>query len=127
MNFVGRWGGTIAWALLVLASMALIVIGLSRTLFFIWAPEPALVQKAGVGRPYVYAGCVLSVTAAVLSHVQRNPLWVTVCVGLVGMLVGWAAWTDPYNLLRHLAAVVTFPLALAAVAEVIWARGYQQW
>ncbi len=126
MNFLGRWAGTIAWAMLVLASMALIVIGLSGTLFFVWAPEPALVEKANVGRPYVYAGCVLSVTAALLSHVRGNPIWVTVCVGLVGMLVGWAAWTNPYNLLRHLAVVVTFPLALAGIAEVMWARGYRQ-
>ncbi|MDQ0664733.1 hypothetical protein QFZ35_003231 [Arthrobacter ulcerisalmonis] len=30
---------------------------------------------------------------------------------------------DPYDLKRHLAAVVSFPLALAGVAEVIRDRG----
>ncbi len=126
MGFVGRWAGTIAWALLVLASMALIVIGLSRTVFFVWAPEPALVEKAGIASPYINAGCVLSVAAAVLSRLRGNPIWVTVCVGLPGILVGWAVWTNPFSLLRHLAAVVTFPLALAGVAEVIRARWYRQ-
>jgi uncharacterized membrane protein HdeD (DUF308 family) len=51
---------------------------------------------------------------------------VTVCVGLPGILVGLAALADPYNLMRHLAAVVVFPLVLAGVAEVISARGRRQ-
>ncbi|UKA69439.1 hypothetical protein [Arthrobacter sp. FW306-06-A] len=126
MSFVGRWAGTIAWALLVLGSIALIVIGLSRSMFFIWAPEPALVKTASIASLYIHAGCVLSVTAAVLSHVRGNPVWVTICVGLPGILVGWAAWTNPFSLLRHLAAAVTVPLALGGVAEVLWARGYRQ-
>ncbi|MEO5313019.1 hypothetical protein PV772_02695 [Pseudarthrobacter sp. CC12] len=53
-------------------------------------------------------------------------MWVTVCVGLPGVLVGWAAWSYPQSLLRHLAAVVAFPLALGGVAEVVWARGHRQ-
>jgi len=121
-----RWAGTTAWALLVLASMALIGAGLWRTLFFVWATEPALVERASIGELYIYAGCVLAVTAAVWSHVRGNPVWVTVCVGLPGILVGWAAWTDPISLMRHLAAVVSYPRALAGVAEVVRARGYRQ-
>ncbi len=45
------------------------------------------------------------------------------CVGLPGVLVGWAALVQPYSLLRHLAAVVAFPLALPGGAKVIRARG----
>ncbi|WP_205754694.1 hypothetical protein [Pseudarthrobacter sp. NamE2] len=46
----------------------------------------------------------------------------SVCAGLPGLLVGWAALDDPYGLTRHLAAVASFPLALAGIAEVIRAR-----
>jgi hypothetical protein len=115
-----------AWVLLILASMILIGIGLARTMFFIWAPEPAMLEKARIGGLYISAGCVLSLAAGVWSHVRGNPVWVSVCVGLPGMLVGWAALEDPYSLLRHLAAVVAFPFALAGVAEVIRVRGRRQ-
>jgi hypothetical protein len=39
------------------------------------------------------------------------------CVGLPGVLVGWAALVQPYSLLRYLAAVLAFPIALAGVAN----------
>jgi hypothetical protein len=121
-----RKAATTAWVLLTLASMILIGIGLARTMFFIWAPEPAMLEKARIGGLYINAGCVLSLAAGVWSHVRGNPVGVSVCVGLPGILVGWAALEDPYSLLRHLAAVVAFPLALAGVAEVIRVRGRRQ-
>ena len=40
--------------------------------------------------------------------------------------MSWAALLDPYDLKRHLAAVVTFPLALAGVAQVLSARRRRQ-
>jgi hypothetical protein len=86
-----RKAATTAWVLLTLASMILIGIGLARTLFFIWAPEPAMLEKARIGGLYINAGCVLSLAAGVWSHVRGNPVGVSVCVGLPGILVGWAA------------------------------------
>jgi hypothetical protein len=74
----------------------------------------------------VVSSCGLSLAAAAWSHVRGNPVWVTVCVGLPGALVGWAALEQPYSLLRHLAAVVAFPLALAGGAKVTRARGRRQ-
>lgn len=121
-----RWAGTIAWILLVLASTVLIGIGLARTMFFVWAPEPAMLEDARIGGLYVDAGCALSLAAALWSYLRGNPMWVTVCVGLPGVLVGWAAWSYPHSLLRHLAAVVAVPLALGGIAEVVWARGHRQ-
>jgi uncharacterized membrane protein HdeD (DUF308 family) len=106
--------------------MVLISIGLARTMFFVWAPEPAMLERARVGGLFIDAGCLLSLAAAVWSHLRANHIWVTVCVGLPGILVGWAALADPYNLMRHLAAVVAFPLALAGVAEVMSACGRRQ-
>lgn len=50
----------------------------------------------------------------------------TVCVGLPGALVGWATMDSPYDLKRFVAAVVAFPMALAAVAQVIRVRGRRQ-
>ena len=40
--------------------------------------------------------------------------------------MGWAMRDSPYDLKRHLAVVVSFPLALAGVAEVIRVRGRRQ-
>jgi hypothetical protein len=51
---------------------------------------------------------------------------VSVCVGLPAILVGWATMNSPYDLKRHLAAIVSFPLALAGIAEVIRVRGRRQ-
>lgn len=121
-----RWTRTIAWILLVLASMILIGYGIVRADFFIWLPTPAEQEESMIGSRYIYAGCLLSVAAAIWSHARGNPVWVSVCVGLPGVLVGWAALVNPYNLLRFLAAVVAFPLALGGVAEVVWARGHRQ-
>jgi hypothetical protein len=106
--------------------MILTGIGLARTLFFIWAPEPAMLEDARVGTLYIDAGSALSLAAAVWSHLRGNTVWVGICVALPGMLVGWASLMDQHSLMRHLAAVVAFPLALGAVAEVIRVRGRRQ-
>lgn len=50
----------------------------------------------------------------------------SVCAGLPEVLVGWATLDDPYHLERYLTVVVAYPLALAGVTEVIWARGRRQ-
>lgn len=121
-----RWSRTSAWVLLVLASMVLIGYGIVRAGWHLWLPNPALQEETWIGSRYILAGCALSFAAAAWSHLRGNPVWVSVCVALPGVLVGWAAWTDPYSLLRFLAAVVAFPLALGGAAEVIWARGYRQ-
>ncbi len=121
-----RWAGSIAWVLLVLASMVLIGYGIGRADWHIWLPNPADQEETWIGSRYIFAGCALSLAAAAWSHLRGNPVWVTVCVGLPGVLVGWAALVQPYSLLRHLAALVAFPLAVAGVVEVVRARGRRQ-
>jgi len=121
-----RWGGTTVWVLLVLASMVLIGYGIWHAGWYIWLPAPAEQEKVWVGNRYILAGSVLSIAAAVWSGARENRVWVSVCVGLPGVLVGWAMLNDPYDLKRYLAAVVSFPLALAGVAEVIRVRGRRQ-
>ncbi|MBX7444516.1 hypothetical protein K4G53_11725 [Arthrobacter sp. MAHUQ-56] len=106
--------------------MALIAYGIFRAGWSVWLPVPSEMERSRVGNLYVYGGCALSLAAAVWSHTRGNPVWVSVCVGLPGILLAWATMNDPYHLTRHLAAVVTFPLALGGVADVIWVRGYRK-
>lgn len=118
--------GTIAWILLVLASLVLIGYGIWHAGWHIWLPRSTDQEEVRVGNRYIFAGCALSLAAAVWSGARGNRAWVAVCVGLPGVLVGWATMNSPYDLKRHLAAVVSFPLALAGVAEVIRVRGHRQ-
>jgi hypothetical protein len=114
------------WILLVLASILLIGYGIWRAGWHIRLPSPAEQQEVWTGSLFIYAGCALSLGVAVWSGARDNPVWVTICVGLPGALVGLARLQAPYDLKRFVAAVVAFPLALAGVAEVIWARGRRQ-
>ena len=121
-----RKAGTIVWILLVLASMVLIGYGIWHADWHLGLPAPAEQEQVWIGNRYILVGSALSIAAAVWSGARENRVWVTVCVGLPGVLVGWAMMDSPYDLKRHLAAVVSFPLALAGVAEVIRVRGRRQ-
>ena len=118
--------GIIAWILVVLASLVLIGYGIWHAGWHIWLPGSGEQEKVWIGNRYILAGSVLSITAALWSGAQDNRVWVSICVGLPGTLVGWAALDSPYDLKRFVAAVVSYPMALAAVAEVIRARGRWQ-
>lgn len=118
--------GTIAWILLVLASMILIGYGIWHAGWHIWLPAQAQQEQVWSGNRYILAGSALSIAAAVWSGARDNRVWVTVCVGLPGALVGWAVLDSPYDLKRFVAAVVSYPMALAGVAEVIRVRGRRQ-
>jgi hypothetical protein len=121
-----QWAATMAWILLVLASMVMIGYGIWHAGWHIWLPRSTEQENVWIGNRYILAGSALSIAAAVWSGAREDRVWVTVCVGLPGVLVGWAMMDDPYDLKRHLAAVVSFPLALAGVAEVIRVHGRRQ-
>ncbi len=87
---IGRRTATVAWVLLVLASMVLIGYGIWHAGWHIWLPAPADQEEVWIGNRYIFAGCALSIAAAVWSGARDNRLWVTICVGLPGALVGWA-------------------------------------
>lgn len=106
--------------------MILIGYGIARANWHIGLPGPAEQEEVWIGSRYILAGCALSLASAARSHARGNPVWVTVCVALPGVLVGWATMDSPYDLKRYLAAVVAFPLALAGIAEVIRVRGRRQ-
>lgn len=109
------WVGTVLWALLVVASIALMGMGLLRALFFGFTPEPALVEDARVGGLFILAGAAASSVAALWSALRGDPRWATAFVAAPAVLVGGIALFAPYSLLRHFAAVAAFPLALAGL------------
>jgi hypothetical protein len=107
-----RWPLRVIWALLIIASIVLIVMGLWRTMFFIYAPEPALVERAKVGALYIFAGSFASLIAAVTSVFMKHPWWVCAFVAAPAVLVGGYELLDPTSLLRVVAAAVAFPFAV---------------
>jgi hypothetical protein len=109
------WPGALLWALLIVVSVVLIFVGLWRTTFFIYAPEPALIERSRVGGLYILAGSAASFGASGWSIVRRTPLWVAAFVAAPAVLVGGAELVDPNGLIRHLAAVVAFPFAFAGL------------
>jgi len=72
------WSGTLLWTLLIVASVVLIVMW--RTAFFIYAPEPALIERSKIGGLYLLAGSAASVGASVWSLIRRDPYWVAAFV-----------------------------------------------
>ncbi|WP_248760300.1 hypothetical protein [Pseudarthrobacter sp. SSS035] len=120
------WPGTVLWALLIVASIILMCIGLWRAMFFGFTPNPRLVEDLRVGSLYILAGSAASLAAAVWSAVRGHPYWVTACVAAPAILVGGAALMAPTSLIRHLAAAVAFPLAVAALIRGLPYRGYRR-
>lgn len=115
--------GTVLWALLVLASIVLITIGLRIALFWGYMPEPSQVRNLRTGSLYILAGSVANLVAAAWSALRGHPYWVTACVAAPAVLVGGSALVAPTTLLRHLAAVVVFPVAVGAVYWGLRYRG----
>lgn len=64
--------------------MALIAYGIFRARWSLWLPVPAEMERSKVGNLYVYAGCAVSLAAAVWSYTRGNPVRVSVCVGCRG-------------------------------------------
>jgi hypothetical protein len=109
------WPATALWAALIGASLVLILMGLWRTAFFIYAPEPALIEKARIGALYILVGSVLSLAAAGMSAVLGHPKWIWACIAAPAVLVGGSTLMDPTSLIRHMTAFVAFPFAIAAL------------
>lgn len=64
--------------------MVLIGLGIWHAGWHIWLPNPADQEEVWFGNCYIFAGCALSLVAAVWSGARENRVWVTVCVGLPG-------------------------------------------
>jgi hypothetical protein len=84
-------------------------------MFFIYAPEPALIEKARVGALYIFAGSIASLIAAVTSVFMKHPWWVWAFVAAPAVLVGGYELLDPTSLLRVIAAAVACPFAVVSL------------
>ena len=120
----GSWPGLILWAALIVTSIVLMSIGLWRAMFFGFMPDPALVEDLRVGGLYILAGGLASLAAVAWSVIMRHPRWVIAFVAAPAVLVGGAALIEPTSLIRHVVAVVAFPLAVAGLYWGLRHRGY---
>ncbi len=107
--------GTVLWALLVIASIVLIIIGLRIALFWGYMPEPSQVRDLRTGSLFIFAGSVANLMAAAWSALRRHPRWVTAMALAPAILVGGSTLVAPTLLLRHMAAAVAIPFAIGAV------------
>ena len=116
MSFRFRyWVWTGFWAALVMASMAFMLMGLWRRIFFGYTPIPEFVEDLRVGNQFLLAGSGFSVAAAVQAWVQRYPRWVAACVAAPAVMIGGVALVTYPNLAPHLAAVFALPVAVAGL------------
>ncbi|MBO1268116.1 hypothetical protein [Arthrobacter cavernae] len=90
-------------------------IGLWRSMFFGYMPDPALVEDLRVGGLYILAGALASLGATALSVILRHPRWVIAFVAAPAVLVGGAALIAPTSLIRHVVAAAAFPLAVVGL------------
>lgn len=121
------WPGAILWALLVVASVVLMAIGLWRSMFILgYFPVPGLEEDASVGSAYILGGSAASLAAAVWSFLRGHPHWVTACVAAPAVVVGGVALVWPYSMLRQLVALVALPGAIAGICGGLIDRGYRR-
>lgn len=86
-------------------------------MFFGYMPDPPVVEDLRVGRLFIFAAAVASLAAAALSVFLRHPRWVIAFVATPAILVGVASLLAPASLIRHVAAMVAFPLAIAGLYQ----------
>lgn len=119
------WPGVVLWALLVMASIVLIVAGLWRSMFILgYQPVPGLEEDARVGSLYILGGSAASVAAAAWSFLRGHPHWVTACVAAPVIMVGGAALIWPHSMSRHLVALFALPAGMAGMVGGLIDRGY---
>lgn len=121
------WPGVILWALLVIASVVLMVMGLWRSMFILgYHPLPEFEEDARVGNLYLLGGSAASLAAAAWSFRRGHPHWVTVCVAAPAVVVGGVALVWPYSMLRQLVALLALPGAIAGTVGGLLDRGYRR-
>jgi len=121
------WPGVILWALLVVASIVPMVMGLWRSFFILgYHPVPGLEEDARVGSLYILGGSAASLAAAVWSFLRGHPYSVTACVAAPAIVVGGVALVLPYSNLRQLVALLALPGAMAGMVGGLADRGYRR-
>lgn len=109
------WAWTTLWAVLVLASIVFMMMGLSRRTFFGYTPIPTFVEDLRVGNQLLQIGSALSIGTGIMAWVQGYPRWVALCVAAPAVLIGGVALVTYPNLAPHAAALFALPAALAGL------------
>ncbi|MBT2597923.1 hypothetical protein [Arthrobacter sp. ISL-72] len=118
------WPERLLWVLLIAASVILVSMGLLRSTFFGFMPEPAMIAAARVG------ACTFlpALQRQSLQQDGRSTAGTALVVAFVAapaVLVGGAALAVPHSLLRHVAAAaVAVPPALTAI---LWGSRFWTW
>jgi hypothetical protein len=121
------WPGVILWALLEIASVVLMIIGLWTSMFILgYQPMPEFEEDARVGNLCLLGGSAASLAVAVWSFRRGHPHWVTVCVAAPAAVVGGVALVWPYSMLPQLVAVLALPGAIAGTIGGLLDRGYRR-
>lgn len=103
----GQRMGVVLWSALVLAAMALIVLGLERSL--LWVSTPQLRQQARIGHLLIYAGSAVLIAAALWSYLRRQLLLSSMLVAAPAFLLAGLVLATPYSLFPHIAALFALP------------------
>lgn len=116
------WVGLlVAWSALIAVGIALMYTGLRETGYF--EPTPEALDSARVGKLQIYAGSVALLVAAGWARMMLTPIWACILVVSPAVLVGGLTLAIDNSLLPDLAALVTFPVAVAGlISGLILAR-----
>lgn len=122
------WGRTlfwvgllVAWSALIAVGLALMYTGLRKTGYF--EPTAEALELARIGKLQIYAASVALLAAATWARMMLTPIWACILVASPALLVGGITLAIDNSLLPDLAAVVTFPVAVAGlICGLILAR-----
>lgn len=116
------WVGLlVAWSALIVIGVALMYTGLDKTGYF--EPTTEAILSDRVGKRQIYAASAALLVAAGWARMMRTPIWACILVASPAVLVGGLTLVFDNSLFPHLAALVTFPVAVAGlVCGLILAR-----
>ncbi|TFB63584.1 hypothetical protein E3N86_04470 [Cryobacterium sp. Hz7] len=114
-------GLLVVWSALIAVGITVMYTGLRKAGYF--EPTEEALELARVGKLQIYAGSAALVVAAGWARMMLTPIWACILVASPAVLVGGLTLAIDNSLLPHLAALVTFPMAVAGlISGLILAR-----
>jgi hypothetical protein len=106
-------GLLVAWSALIMVGIALMYTGLDKTGYFEPTRDAILADR--VGKLQIYAASVALLVAAGWARMMLTPVWACILVASPAVLVGGLTLVFENSWFPHIAALVTFPLAVAGL------------
>ncbi|TFD24238.1 hypothetical protein [Cryobacterium sp. TMS1-13-1] len=114
-------GILVAWSALIVVGIALMYTGLKKTGYF--EPTGEALELDRVGKLQIYAASAALLVAACWARMLLTPIWACILVASPAVLVGGLTLIFDNSLFPHLAALVTFPVAVAGlISGLIFSR-----